>query len=1385
MQAMTDPLTVPAPSARRVTPQRLLLSVIGSVFIAELLAMAVSAVLSAQTLLVAAVLDATILSILVLPFLYLLAYRPLVAETAERDHAQTTLQESEQRFRAITDTAMDAIIMMDAAGRVLFFNSAAEKMFGYSAAEAQGQNLHDLIVPARFHAAHHAALPGFQATGQGAAMGKILEMEAVRKDGTEFPVELSLSAVQLQGAWQAIGLIRDITDRKQAEEAIQRERRLLRTLIDNLPDGVYVKDAAGRKLIANRVDVDLIGAASEADVLGKTDMELFPNEAGARGYADDLAVLQTGQPLLNHEEDFIDGYGVQRWLLTSKVPLRDEAGRITGLLGVGHDITERKQAEEAIQHERRLLRTLIDNLPDSVYVKDAALRKIVANRVDLDIIGASSEADVLGKTDLELFPNEAGARGYADDMALMQSGQPLLNHEEDFVDAHGVRRWLLTSKVPLRDDQGQVTGLLGIGRDITARKHADEQLRQLSQAVEHSPVSIVITDTTGRIQYVNPWFSQLTGYTAEEALGQNPRVLKSGHTSPEEYSRLWQTISTGQTWHGEFHNRKKNGELYWELASISPITDAHGKVTHYVAVKDDITERKEAEAVLQRLYQEVQSEKQYLESLMTNNPAATIVITTNNEVVSWNPAAERLFGYTQAEALGRRIDDLITNSDMRAEAESYGRQATALGGGVHTITRRVRKDGTLVDVDLSAVPVSVDGALIGALALYHDITELQRAREEAEAATQAKSAFLAMMSHEIRTPMNGVIGMTSLLLDTELTHEQRDYAETIRASGESLLTIINDILDFSKIEAGRMELEQQPFDVRDCVESALDLVVTKAQDKGIELAYFIDAQTPATLIGDVTRLRQILINLLGNALKFTDRGEVVVTIDLARTDRRDDRTLHTLHVAVKDTGLGIPADRLDRLFRSFSQVDASTTRKYGGTGLGLAISKRLSELMGGTMWVESAGIPGQGSTFHFTLQAEAAPTQARVHHLADQPQLRDRRVLIVDDNDTNRRVLMGQARSWNMIPRETASPREALEWIQRGDPFDLVLLDMQMPDMDGVMLATEIRRQRDAHALPMIMLSSLGRKEVGAAAVQFAAYLTKPVKQSMLFDALVNVFAGQPEAVPGREPAATSKFDAQLGERLPLRLLVAEDNAVNQKLALQMLRKMGYRADVAGNGLEVLDALERQPYDVVLMDVQMPELDGLEATRRIRAQPRGGQPRIIAMTANAMQGDREACLDAGMDDYVTKPIQITELQAALERWGQQLRPIGSAAPAAPTASIDWSKLNELRALQGDDEADFAQAMVDLYLDSVPPLIDSIRQSLADNDAPTLQHSAHTLKGSSASLGAQRMATISADLEKLGREHNLEGGPTLLAEVEQEFDRVRVAFQSQSQSAVAV
>jgi PAS domain S-box-containing protein len=799
------------------------------------------------------------------------------------------------------------------------------------------------------------------------------------------------------------------------------------------------------------------------------------------------------------------------------------------------------------------------------------------------------------------------------------------------------------------------------------------------------------------------------------------------------------------------------------------------------------------------LFREIQRQKQYSDALVQTSPVAIVTLNLDGKVTSWNPGAERLFQYPQEEAVGSTMEQLVATPEARDEIRSNIRQ-TLGGEWVRAIGRRARKDGTRVDVEISSMPVVVEGTQVGMIAIYHDITELLRARREAEAANEAKSAFLAMMSHEIRTPMNAVIGMSGLLLNTQLSEEQREYAEVVRQSGDALLTVINDILDFSKIEAGRLELESQPFDLRECVEGALDLVATRAAEKGLDLAYLMGESTPAGVMGDVTRLRQVLLNLLSNAVKFTERGEVVLSVNARPLDPAT--RLHELTFSVRDTGIGIPPDRVGRLFQSFSQVDASTTRRYGGTGLGLAISQRLTELMGGRIEVNSE--VGVGSEFVFTIRAAAAdvPVPARRDLSGVQPTLRDKRVLVVDDNDTNRRILTTHFAAWGLDSRATGSPLEALGWIRSGETFDIGILDMHMPEMDGVALSRAIREHAGPAAPPLVLFTSLGRREARAESEDFAAYLHKPIKPSQLFDALVSVLVGQTVHVVARD-TPRSEIVPDMARRHPLRILLAEDNVVNQKVALRLLAQMGYRADVAANGLEAIDAVGRQVYDVILMDVQMPELDGFEASREInRRWPGVRRPRIVAMTANAMQGDRELCAAAGMDDYVAKPVRIEELVAALERSPRRVEtgtraatvgaPAEPATPASPRLSsvsrrlaasndvrrtakpkaegpepgaVDRRVVEQLTAAMGGH---FVAELIHTFIEDGRTLVATLHRALSDADTDAFRRAAHSLKSTGETVGALGMAAIARELEASARAGSLAGTEARVAQVDQAF-----------------
>ena len=699
----------------------------------------------------------------------------------------------------------------------------------------------------------------------------------------------------------------------------------------------------------------------------------------------------------------------------------------------------------------------------------------------------------------------------------------------------------------------------------------------------------------------------------------------------------------------------------WYDVSQFPIRQ-EGALRGKIYIIRDITGRKNAEL-------EILRQKQFSETLINNSPVAIVTLDPDENIVSCNPAFETLFGFCREDILGANLDRLITTPDQLAEAAGYTHRAA--DAPVHGIGQRRRKDGSLVEVEIFGVPVCVEGQRVSTLALYHDISELMRARREAEQADRAKSEFLANMSHEIRTPMNGVIGMIDLALDSELTIEQRDYLTTASDSAESLLTLLNDILDFSKIEARQLSLETIDFNLRTTVENVTYTLAHRAQDKGLELACQIQPEMPVMLRGDPGRLRQMLINLGGNAIKFTSQGEVVIRAELVSEDDQQ----AVVRFSVQDTGVGIPPERQEAIFERFIQADGSTTRKYGGTGLGLAITKQLVGMMGGEIGVTSE--QGAGSTFWFTVPLEKQGERVE-RPLPGEKALQGLAVLGIDDNATNRRILSRMLAGFGCRVSTASSGEEGIrllrEAVQLGRPFQVVLLDLQMPDMDGEQTLKLIKSDpltRDTH---VIILTSVGLRGDAAYLQELgcSSYLPKPVKQAMLRDVMLSVINCTP-GCPDDEDQHDSQCSNAEEKRANIHILLSEDNPINRKLAVTLLKKAGYRVDTAENGLQAVEMAQRKAYSLILMDVQMPEMDGFEATGILRARESGERHTpIIAMTAHAMKGDRERCLMSGMDDYISKPLSPPELYKTIDRWAQEVAPpagdnVFEAEPSLPRA----------------------------------------------------------------------------------------------------------------------
>lgn len=888
-----------------------------------------------------------------------------------------------------------------------------------------------------------------------------------------------------------------------------------------------------------------------------------------------------------------------------------------------------------------------------------------------------------------------------------------------------------------------------IAERVEVERALEEQRGFLNALIENTPLGIVALHTDGAIRMCNAAFETLFGYREQEIIGRTIVDTLAPDRLRPEMDAVGDQLRQGRSTHSVTKRRRKDGSLL-EVEVLTTRIAKGNQALGYLAMYQDITDRVSAE-------RELADRKEFLNSLIKTTPIGIVAIDQNDLVQMCNPAFEHLFRYREQDIVGKPLSSLLSPPELREEVDR-NRSRLQHGAAIHAVTRRMRSDGSLVDVEGHSVPLHRDGKHVGGVVLYQDITErklaeeaLLRAKEGAETANRAKSEFLANMSHEIRTPMNAIMGMTELVLDSDLNPEQREYLNLAKTSADALLGLINDILDYSKIEAGKLDIDSVEFNLSDCLGDTMRTLSLRAHQKGLELAFEIDPDVPEALIGDPGRLRQIVINLVGNAIKFTERGEVILAVCVEERQETD----VVLHFTVTDSGIGIPVEKQSAIFEAFRQADGSMTRKYGGTGLGLTISSRLVEMMGGRVRVESE--IDKGSRFHFTARFQVQTHSSRTAIPRDPELLRDTRVLVVDDNATNRQILAKLLTNWNMNPVTAESGAAAIVLLSEakglGRSFPLILLDAQMPGMDGFALAEYIKRHPDFRAATVMMLSSAGQRgdAIRCRELGVAAYLTKPVRQEELIDAILTALGTRRE-----RPSELVTRHSLRESRSRLRILLAEDNPVNQLVATRMLEKCGHAVTIASDGKRALAAVATDTFDLVFMDVQMPEMNGLEATRAIRETEKLTDRHIpiFAMTAHAMKGDEERCLSAGMDGYVTKPIRTEQLQEILDKVSGQGRSPDQTSDVGPIEdardSIDVE--TALDRLGGDGE--LFKELARIFVEGCPAAIDEIRDGLEKRDAAALERASHTLKGSSVQLGAVALGRTAAEIEMCARSGNL-------------------------------
>jgi two-component system sensor histidine kinase/response regulator len=1141
-------------------------------------------------------------------------------------------------------------------------------------------------------------------------------------------------------------------------------------LFENANDIVYTTDLEGNITSINRATERVMGYRRE-DLLGANVSKFV-----AREYLEVVEQmlkqkLQDKMPT-TYSMAIVASNG-RRIPLEISSRLIYENGKPVGVQGIARDITERKAMQKKLLLREKRLTSFFSAAPAGLAILDNQLRILRINETLARITGRTPQ-ELISKPLREVVPQLAPIIEPPMKRVLTE-GKPLVNfsHKGKTSAQPGVVRHLISSYFPIPALEGESSDLAVITVEVTDRKRAEVALRENEERLNSilgslSDVVWSVTPDDHQVLYLNLATETVYGRKISEFFQDPGLWITMTHPDDRQaivdsFARLVETGAIDQ----EFRIIRPDGEIRWLYNRSRAIRDSRGKVIRLDGISTDITKLKQTEQNL-RLYKEI----------FARSNEAVAIIGQEFRFLEQNDAHRKLLGYSDEEIREMSPAELMGKEAFQESHRQFGDE---LSFRFETVLQT--KSGRALDTEVSGFSILNNaGDMLCQIGLIRDITgrkrtELDRrkAQEAAEAANRAKSEFLANMSHEIRTPLNGVLGMTELALNTKLTEEQREYLALVKTSGETLLTVINDILDFSKIEAGRLDINPIDFELRDSLGDTLKTLSLRAHEKGLELALHVAHDVPYRVEGDPTRLRQIVVNLVGNAIKFTDHGEVVLHVTLESQTERE----IVLHFTVADTGIGIPAGKQRMIFEPFTQADSSATRRYGGTGLGLAISFQLTERMGGRLWVES--VEGKGSSFHFTVCFHPATSKGKNLAASGSVNLQGLPTLVVDDNSTNRRLLEELLSNWGMKPAMADGGWTGLEAMRQakmaGKPFPLVLIDALMPDMDGFTLAERIKEDPGLSGATIMMLTSGGQRGDAARCrkLGIAAYLHKPVKERDLFQAIR--LALSPRRSRAKDAELITRHTLRQ-ERRHLRILLAEDDMVNRQLAEHLLRRFGHHVTSVPNGhkaVETIQASGLNSFDVVLMDVQMPEMDGLEATAAIRALETGRPRRmpIIAMTAHAMKGDRSRFLDAGMDSYIAKPIQPHELVSVIEQTVPVRREAtqGHQEKPAPQEVIDWKR--GLAAVDGDSE--LLHDLLRIFAKETPVALERLRDAVRLKDAPAIERAAHTLKGSVGNFGANGAVQAALQLEGIARKGDVEHVAKVFQRLEQEIQRVLAAI----------